>query len=118
MVFTPSGDSSDQIVAFLGVYLMLSLTMARWIAESKEENTISFEHRIFSEIHQLKIWIFHAIHGLMLIVSKRTPFGRQTHTHTQNNYHNPCSCMPRVKNHPPSISACHSFALSPPSLEN
>ena len=44
----------NKVVTFHSVYLMLALMMVRWIVEVREENTISFEHHIFSKIHELQ----------------------------------------------------------------
>ena len=83
------------------------LTTARWIAEVKGENTISFEHRIFIEIHQLKTWILsNPCHPRLTVdcTSMSTTWQTNTHTntnihtHTQNDYCNPCACTPRVNN--------------------
>ena len=76
-MFASDGDSSDRICCIsqcLTDYIAGDSNMDRG---DKEESTISFEHCIFSEIHQLKprYYRIYAIPGLILAVSQRAPLG-------------------------------------------
>ena len=59
-------------------YLVCALPFFTGNTTFKEENAISFEHHIFSEIHKIKptYYRIHAIPNLVLPLSQCAQFGR------------------------------------------